>query len=86
MHYKVQGTIKWGNVCWLSWQAPIDKYEHREEGMTVVIKAQEILFSINAKAQVLLELVNPITIWILWKQWCRWVFSNQTLHQEMLLQ
>ena len=57
---QVQGTIKWGNVCWLSWHAPIDRYEYQEEGITLVIKAQEISFStsyniystfINAKAQ-----------------------------------
>ena len=39
---QVQGTIKWGNVCLLSWQAPVDEYEHQEEGMNFVIKAQEI--------------------------------------------
>ena len=92
---QVQGIIKWGNICWLSLQSPVDKYEHQEEGMTLVIKEQEILFStidnihsthINAKAQVVLELVSPITPWILWKQWCRWVFSNQIVHQAMLLQ
>ena len=57
-----------GNVCWLSWQAPIDRYEHKEEGMTLVIKAQRMSFStinnihltpINAKAQVVLELLIP---------------------------
>ena len=71
---QVQGTIKWGNVCWLSWQVPIDEYEHREEGMTLVIKAHEVSFStignihstpINVKSQVVLELVHPITLWIL---------------------
>ena len=49
-------------------------YEHHEEGMTLVIKAQEVNFSttgnihstpINAKSQVSLELVSPITLWIL---------------------
>ena len=48
--------------------------------LTLVIKAQDILFStidnilstpINGKAQHVLELVNPITLWILWKQQCR---------------
>ena len=61
----------------------------------LVIKAQEVLFStidnihstpINAKAQVVLELANPITLWILEKQRCRRVFSNQTVNQAMLLQ
>ena len=46
-----------------------DKYEHQEEGMMLVIK--DISFStidnvhsihINAKDQVVLELVNPITL------------------------
>ena len=92
---QVQGTIKWGNVCWLSWQAPIERYEHQEEGMTLVIKAQEVLFPtignthstpINAKSQVVLELVSPINLWILWKQRCRRVFSNQTAHPIMLMQ
>ena len=55
----------------LSGEAPTDRYEHQEEGMTMVIKAQEISFSttdnihstpINAKAQVVLELVRPITL------------------------
>ena len=91
---QMQGTINRGNVCWLSWQAAVDKYEH-QEGITLVIKAQEILFStidnihsahINAKAQVVLELVNPITLWILWKQRCSKVFSNQIVHQTILLQ
>ena len=50
----------------------VDRYEH-QEGDGLVIKAQEILFStidnihstpINAKAQVVLELVSPITLWI----------------------
>ena len=45
--------------------------------MMLVMKAQEILFStinnihstlINGKTQLVLELVNPITLWILWKQ------------------
>ena len=92
---QVQGSIKWGNICWLSWQAPIDRYENQEKGMTLVIKAQEVFFStignvhstpINAKSQVVLELVNPITLWILWKQRCRRVFSNQTVHPTMLMQ
>ena len=34
----------------------------------------------------MLELVNSIALWILWKQRCRQVFSNQTLHQVVLLQ
>ena len=60
------------NIYWLSWQAPIDKYEC-QEGTTLVIKVQEILFStinnipstlINAKGQIVLELVNPITLCI----------------------
>ena len=25
---KVQGTLKWGNACWLSWHDPIDKCKH----------------------------------------------------------
>ena len=63
--------------------------------MTLVIKAQEVSFStidnihstpINAKSQVVLELVSPITLWILWKQRCRRVFSNQTTHPIMLMQ
>ena len=67
----VKGTFKWENVCWLSWQAPSDRYEHQQEGMALVIKTQEILFStadnihsilINAKSQVMLQLVNPITL------------------------
>ena len=37
--------IQWGNVCWLSWQTLVDRYEHQEEGMTLVIKAQEVFFS-----------------------------------------
>ena len=28
--------------------SPVDRYEHQEEGMTLVIKAQETLFSTNA--------------------------------------
>ena len=91
---EVQRTFK-GECCWLSSQAPIDKYEHREEGMMLMIKAQEILFSttdkihltpINAKDQVMLELVIPITLWTLLKQRCKWVFSNQTVHQVTILQ
>ena len=48
--------------------------------MTLVIKAQEILFSttdnihatpINVKTQIVLKLVSPITLWILWKHRCR---------------
>ena len=68
-------------------------HEHHEEGMTLVIKAQEVIFSnignvhstpLNDKSQVVLELVSPITLWILWKQWCRRVFSNATrLMQEI---
>ena len=62
--------IQVGNVCGLPWQTPIDIYEH-QEWMTLVIKAQEVSFStidnvhstpINAKDQVVLELVNPITL------------------------
>ena len=92
---QVQGSIKWGNICWLSWQTPVDRYEHHEEGMTLVIKAQEVIFStignvqstpLNDKSQVVLELVSPITLWILWKQWCRRVFSNQSAQPTMLLQ
>ena len=41
---------------------------------------------INVKSQVVLELVIPITLWILWKQWCRRVFSNQTAHPTTLIQ
>ena len=61
----------------------------------MVIKAQEVIFSTisnihstptNAKSQVVLELVSPITLWILWKQWCRRVFSNQTMQSIMLMQ
>ena len=40
----------------------------------------------NVKSQVVLEMVNPITLWILWKQRCRRVFSNQTVHPLMLMQ
>ena len=63
--------------------------------MEFMIKAQEILFfttdnihttPINAKTQVVLELVSPITLWILWKQRYRRVFSNQTVHPIMLMQ
>ena len=73
----------------------IGNYEHHEEGMTLVIKAQEVFFStignghstpLNDKPQVVLELVSPITPWILWKQWCRQVVSNQTAQPTMLLQ
>ena len=73
----------------------IGNYEHHEEGMTLVIKAQEVFFStignghstpLNDKSQVVLELVSPITLWILWKQRCRRVFSNQTAQPTMLLQ
>ena len=62
---------------------------------TLVIKAQEVVFStignvhstpLNDKSQVVLELISPITIWILWKQRCRRVFSNQSAHPTMLLQ
>ena len=90
-----QGSIKWGNICWLSWQATIGRYEHQEERMTLVIKAQEVFFSssnnvhstpLNDKSQEVLELVSPITHWILWKQRCRRVFSNQTAHPTRLLQ
>ena len=67
----------------------------QEEGMTLVIKAQEVFFStignvhstsLNDKSQVVLELVNPIALWSLWKQQCRRVFSNQTAHPTMLMQ
>ena len=63
--------------------------------MTLVIKAQEVFFStignvhstpLNDKSQVVLELVSPITLWILWKQRCRRVFSNQTAHPTRLMQ
>ena len=92
---QVQDTIRWGNICWLSWQTTVDRYEHQDEGMTLVIKAQEVSFStignvhltpLNDKSQVVLELVSPITLWILWKQRCRQVFSNQTTHPTMLMQ
>ena len=82
-------------ICWLSWQTPVGRYEHQEEGMTLVIKAHEVLFSssgnvhstpLNDKSQEVLELVSPITLWILWKQRCRQVFSNQTAHPTRLLQ
>ena len=67
----VQGSIKWENVCWLSKQAPIDRYEHHQEGISLVIKAREISFfttnnvhstHINANDQVVMELVNPNTM------------------------
>ena len=60
-----------------------------------VIKAQEVIFStigkvhstpLNDKSQVVLELVSAITLWILWKQRCRRVFSNQTAHPTRLMQ
>ena len=63
--------------------------------MTLLIKAQEVVFStignvqstpLNDKSQVVLELVSPITLWILWKQRCRRVFSNQTAHPTRLMQ
>ena len=66
----MQGTIKWADVCIMI--GPSYKYEHREEEMTLVIQAQGVLFStmdtihrnpINAKAQVVLDLVNPIDVW-----------------------
>ena len=91
---QVQDTIKLGNVCWLSWQALVDKYEHQKEGMNLVIKAKEVFLfiidnihssSINVESRVVLELVNPITLWILWKQRCRWFFSNQIVHPVMLM-
>ena len=41
---------------------------------------------LNDKSKVVLELVSPITLWILWKQRCRRVFSNQTAQPTMLLQ
>ena len=65
------------------------------EGMTLVIKAQEVIFStignvqstpLNDRSQVVLELVTPITLWIQWKQRCRRVFSNQTVHPTRLMQ
>ena len=74
--------------------SPIDKYEH-QEWMTLVIKAQEVSFSTfgnihstptTAKSEVVLELVSPINLWILGKQRCRRVFSNQTAHLIMLMQ
>ena len=92
---QVQDSIKWGNICWLSWQAAIGRYEHQEEGMTLVIEAQEVFFSsnghvhstpLNDNSQEVLELVSPLTLWILWKQRCRRVFSNQTTHPTRLLQ
>ena len=54
--------------------AQVDRYEHQEEGMTLVLKAQEFFFStinnihltpISVKSQVVLDLVSPITLWIL---------------------
>ena len=63
--------------------------------MTLVITTQEVFFStignvhstpLNDKSQDVLELVSPITLWILWKQRCRRVFSNQSAHPTMLLQ
>ena len=63
--------------------------------MTLVIKGQEVIFStidnvqstpLNDKSQVMLELVSPITLWILWKRQCRRVFFNQTVHPVMLMQ
>ena len=48
--------------------------------MTLVIKAQEFFLStignvhltlLNEKSQVVLELVSPLTLWIIWKQRCR---------------
>ena len=60
--------IQVGNVCWLSWQALVDEYEHQEEGMTLVIKAQEISFSttnnihstpINAKVSSRVGICQP---------------------------
>ena len=62
--------------------------------MTMVVTPHEILFSttdnvhsthINAKDQATMKFINPITIWITWKQRCRLVFSNKTIHQVMLL-
>ena len=63
--------------------------------MNLVIKAQEVIFStignvhstpLNDKSQVVLELVSPITLWILWKERCKRVFSNQTAHPTKLMQ
>ena len=60
-----------------------------------MIKAQEVLFStidnipsisINTKSQVVLEVVNPITLRTLWKLRCRGAFSNQNEHPVMLIQ
>ena len=61
----------------------------------LVIKAQDSSFCttnnvhstpINAKDQVMLELVNPTTLWSLWKCRCRRVFCNRTVHRRKLLQ
>ena len=58
-------------------------------------RAQEVVFStignvhstpLSDKFEVVLELVSPITLWILWKQQCGRVFSNQSAHPTMLLQ
>ena len=63
--------------------------------MMLVINSQQVSFStidnvhstpINAKDQVVLELVNPITLWTLLKQHCKQVFSNQPMHEVTLLQ
>ena len=63
--------------------------------MKLVIKAQEVSFftignihstPINAKSQVVLKMASPIILWILWKQRCRRVFSNQTMDPIMLMQ
>ena len=52
-------------------EPPVDIYEHQEEGMTLVIKAQEDIFStignahstpLNDKSQVVLKLVSPIAL------------------------
>ena len=60
----------------------------------MVTRAQEILFSttdnvhsthMNAENQVAMELVSPITLWTIWKQRCRRVLSNQTVHKATLL-
>ena len=60
---QVQGSMKWGNICWLSWQTPVDRYEHQEEGMTLVIKAQEVFSPLSVMSTQLLLMTNLKLCW-----------------------
>ena len=89
---KIISHIFYSNLIWGN-KFRLDQWKCMT--LSTIHKAQEVLFSssgnvhstpLNDKSQEVLELVSPITLWILWKQRCRRVFSNQIAHPTRLLQ